>query len=98
MSRTTRPVMQLDSQARALPSSGDWTTFRGDYWPGTTNLRYAGMAKPGTATSIARWQICYLQYDAANNLLSILWPTNADGVISNDYEFIWDNRAALVYA
>lgn len=97
MSRSTRPVMQLDSQARALPTSGDWTTFRGDYYPGTTNLRYAGFAKPGTATSAALWQIFYCTYDASNNITSILWPVNASGATSNDFEFIWNNRAALTY-
>ena len=97
MSRTTRPVMQLDSQARPLPTSGDWTEFRGDYYPGTTNLRYGGFAKPGTATSIAHWQIFYCTYDASNNITAIMWPLNGSGAASNDYEFVWDNRAALTY-
>ena len=97
MSRKTRPCMQVDAQARPLPTSGDWTTFRGDYYPGTTNLRYGGFARPGMDTSDSQWQIFYCTYDALNNMTSILWPINATGAVSNDFEFIWNNRAAYTY-
>ena len=95
MSRTTRPVNQLDSQGRPLPTSGDWTTFRGQYTG--TNLIYGGFAKPGSAEGIPVWQIFLCAYDASNNLLSIKWPTNSLGAVSNDYEFSWTNRAGYVY-
>ena len=98
MSRSTRPVMQIDSQTRPLPSSGDWTTFRGTYYAGTTNIEYAGFAKPGTAITAPYWQLFYCTYDVNNNLLTLTWPTNAGGAISNDFEFRWDLRAGYVYA
>ena len=96
MSRTTRPVMQVDSQARALPTSGDWTTFRGAYVG--TNLIYGGFAKPGSAETVAVWQIFRCTHDAANNITAIQWPISpTTGAVSNDFEFIWTNRAALTY-
>lgn len=97
MSRTTRPVMQLDSQARPLPTSGDWTAFRGAYVAGTQNIEYSGFAKPGTAEGELRWQICRMTYDALNNITAIQWPVNASGAVSNDFEFSWTARAGYTY-
>ena len=98
MSRSTRPVLQVDSQNRPLPASGGWNSYRATYYAGTTNLEYAGFAKPGTDTSAPAWQIFYCTYDGSNNLLTITWPINALGACSNDFEFIWDNRATYVFA
>lgn len=97
MSRTTRPVMQLDSQGRPLPSSGDWAEMRGAYVAGTTNLEYGGFAKLGAAEGILVWQIFKCAYDASNNLVSIKWPINAAGQCSNDFEFSWTGRAGYTY-
>lgn len=98
MTRQSRPVMKLDAQGRALPTSGDWTTFRGDYYAGTTNLKYAGMARPGASTGDSVWQIAYCTYDASNNITSILYPEDAAGVSTADYIFEYDNRALYTYS
>ena len=95
MSRTTRPVMQLDSQGRPLPSSGDYTTFRGTYVG--TNLIYGGFAKPGSNEGALVWQIFLCTYDGANNLLTIKWPVNTAGAASADFEFSWTNRGGYTY-
>lgn len=97
MSRSTRPVMQLDAQARALPSSGDWTTFRGEYYAGTSNLKYGSMAKPGSPEGNNVWQLFLCAYDASNNLISIKWPINSSGAASSDFEFNWTGRAGYTY-
>lgn len=98
MSRKTRPMLQLDAQARALPTSGDWNTFRGEYYAATTNLKYGGFARPGAAEGDLVWQIFLCAYDASNNLVSIKWPTNPLGAESSDFEFSWTARATYVYA
>lgn len=95
MSRSTRPVTQLDSQGRVLPSSGDWTTFRGEYTG--ANLIYSGFAKPGSDESIAVWQIAKLAYDGTGNLLSMKYPVNSSGAVSSDFEFKWSDRASYSY-
>ena len=95
MSRTTRPVLQLDSQGRALPTSGDMTEFRGDYTG--TNMIYAGFAKPGADEGCNVWTICKMTYDGSSNLTSVKWPKNTSGVASNDYEFNWTGRAGYTF-
>lgn len=57
------------------------------------NVVYEGWAIPGTATSAAAWQICKHTYDGSNNRLT---TTFAGG--TNDYNQVWDNRAALSYS
>jgi len=58
-----------------------------------TSLTYHGVAKPGTATSAARWQIKKYTYDGNGNVTSIKF---ADG--TNDYVAVWDNRAGYTYS
>ena len=96
MSRSTRPINQLDAQGRVLTSSGDWTTFRGEYTG--TNLIYAGFAKPGAAEGDNEWQISKMTYDASGNILTVKWPTKDDGTVSSDFEFNWTGRAGYVFA
>mgnify|MGYP001558684971 CR=1 FL=1 len=96
MSRKTRPATQTDANFRPIQDSELWTTFRGDYTG--TNLIYAGSARPGASTAEAVWQIRRMTYDASNNITAIEWPVNSDGAVSADFEFIWNNRAALTYA
>ncbi len=98
MSRTTRPLNQLDAQGRPLVSSGEWTEFRGAYVPGTTNLLYGGFARVGATEGSSVWQIFTCEYDASNNMTARKWPVNASGVPSSDFEFSWTNRAAYTYA
>jgi hypothetical protein len=96
MSRSTRPVLQLDSQGRPLPSSNDYTTFRIDYGGGA-NMIYIGFAKPGSNEGALVWQILKMDYVGAN-VVSGKYPTNTSGAVSADFEFSWTNRAGYVFA
>ena len=96
MSRKTRPLTQVDSNNQPIQDSELWVTFRGEY--NLTNLIYAGGARPGSKTSAPVWQIKRMTYDGSNNTLAVEHPTNASGVVSADYEFVWDDRAAYTYA
>ncbi len=79
--------------------------FRGEYTG--TNLIYKGFARPGSPTDEPVWQIAFLTYDGMSNVLTIQWPLrkvdrfdsmSADtNAASNDYEFIWDDRANYTY-
>jgi len=96
MSRQTRPLLQIDSGGRPLPTSGDFTTFRGEYVG--TNLVYAGFARPGADEGNNVWQLMKLTY-AGTNLINIKWPKiSGTSPVSADYEFNWTNRAGYTYA
>ena len=90
-----RPVGYLDSQGRVIPDSFNDIAFQGEYTG--TNLIYKGHSRPGSSTASAVWQIAKLSYDGSNNLLTIKWPEDANGHASNDYAFVWDNRATYTY-
>lgn len=90
------PVLVQDSQRNAIQASyTENRAFRGEY--AGTNLIYRGFARPGTATATAKWQICRLTYDGANNLTAVEWPVSG-GAVSAEYKFAWDDRAAYVYS
>ena|SRR5690242_16888564 len=91
------PYIKLDANGRIIFDSSDDMAFQGDY-QGGTNLIYSGFARPGSLTSAAVWQISKHAYDANDNLISTTWPHNAFGNASSEYQFIWDNRAALTYS
>lgn len=93
----TRPQGYANNNGEYIPDSFSDEAFRGQY-DTLNNLTYKGFARPGSPTSAQVWQIAQLNYDTNNNIISILWPVNALGVPSNDYEFIWDNRLSYVYA
>lgn len=97
MSNTNRPLGQLDNNYRLDPDSFNEESFRGEY-DGNDNLIYKGLAKPGSSTALAVWQISKLTYDANDNLLKVEWPQNAYGVASSTYDFIWDDRATYTYS
>lgn len=92
-----RPQGFLDSNGRVIPDSFSDEAFLGDYLSGS-NLIYKGFARPGADTSAAVWQIAFLTYDGNNNVTAIQWPQNANGAASNDYAFVWDDRATLTYS
>ena len=92
----SRPLGYKDAQGNLIPDSFNDEAFQGQY--SGTNLIYKGFARPGSATSAAVWQIAFLTYDGSNNLTSIMWPQNTFGAASNDYQFIWDNRAGYTYS
>lgn len=91
-----RPCARKDAQGNVIPSSFDNMAFQGAYTG--TNLIYRGFARPGSSTSAAVWQIAFMTYDGSNNLLSIQWPQDPNGNASNDYEFIWADRASYTYS
>jgi len=98
MARQNRPHLKLDSQGRAISESANWTTFRGEYYAGTSNLKYIGFARPGADTGDTVWQLSLCAYDASNNLISVKYPENDDGVSSADYIFEYDERATYTYS
>lgn len=95
MAISNRPVGQVDTNYIVNQSSYLDLAFQGQYTG--TNLIYKGLARPGSSTAEAVWQIAFLTYDGSNNLLSIQWPLNSSGAPSNDYEFIWADRASYTY-
>jgi YD repeat-containing protein len=92
-----RPMGRLDAQGRLIYDSVDDNAFQADY-DGGTNLTYKGFARPGASTSAPVWQIAYLTYDGNGNVLTITWPQDPDGNASNDYEFVWADRASYTYS
>lgn len=63
------------------------------HYDGSSNPIYIGIAKPGTATSAAFWQIRKLTFDGGNNVTSIKYASG-----SPDFNQIWDDRAGLSYS
>lgn len=60
---------------------------------GSDRDQYIGIAKPGSATSAATWQIRKISYSATNHVADIQW---ADG---NDlFDNVMDNAASLTYS
>lgn len=94
--KKNRPLGKLDGNGNLDSSSYLDPTFRGDY--AGTNLIYKGFAKPGAQESDLVWQIAKLEYDGANNILSVKFPQNSIGAVSSDYEFAWSLRASYTYA
>lgn len=61
------------------------------------NPEFLGRAKIGTQTSEPKWQIRFITYDAAQGVVSVEWPENDEGNNSSEYEFIYDDRAGLIF-
>jgi YD repeat-containing protein len=91
-----RPMARKDAQGNLIPNSFEDLAFQGQY--SGTNLIYKGFARPGALTSASVWQIAFMTYDGSGNLLTITWPQDVNGHASNDYQFIWDNRATYTYS
>jgi len=91
-----RPLGMKDANGNIIPDSYEEQSFRGEY--SGTNLIYKGFARPGAATSAAVWQIAKQTYDGSNNLTAIQWPQDSNAHASNDYQFVWDNRATYTYS
>ncbi len=91
-----RPIGFKDAQGNVIPTSFNDMAFQGQY--SGTNLIYKGFARPGALTSAPVWQIALLTYDGSGNIISVTWPENTYGAASNDFQFIWDNRAGYTYS
>ena len=92
-----RPLNLLDADRRPIYDSVDDLAFRGES-DASNNLIYLGSARVGASVSSAVWKIAKLAYDGSNNLTSITWPQDASTFASNDYEFIWNDRASYTYS
>lgn len=91
-----RPVGRLSSQGCLIEEFFIEESFRGTY--SGTNLIYAGFARPGADEGSLVWQIQKIAYDGSNNPISITWPANSMGIVSNDYEFSWTDRLTYTYS
>lgn len=91
-----RPLGRLDAQGRTIPESFADMEFKGDL-AGGSSLVYVGLARPGSATSGAVWQIRKLTY-SGSTVIGVSWPQDSNSHASNDYQFVWDNRASYTYS
>jgi len=90
-----QPILQRDANDNVIQESFlSGLKFRGEY--SGTNLIYKGAARPGSATSAAVWQICKITYSGAN-LVQVDWPEDSNGGASEEYVFVWDDRATYTY-
>jgi len=96
MGKENLPLLYKDANSQIIQDSVKWNTFRLDKAGGSV-LVYVGYARPGAAEDEEVWQIMKLGYDGAD-LISGTYPTNAEGNVSNKYEFKWSLRATYVYA
>jgi len=74
---------------RQVIEQGEWTKRIDDTT--TANMTYIGKARPGTATSVAEWQVKRIDESGAN--IVILFA-DGDEIFNN----IWDDRASLSYS
>lgn len=84
-----RPIMKRDPQGVAIQGANDETAVRIDDAGG--GITYIGKAKPGKATSLAQWQVKRITISGGDSVVE--W---ADG--DNNYNNVWDDRAALTYS
>lgn len=91
-----RPLARKDAQGNIIPGSFDDMSFRGEYTG--TDLIYKGFARPGSAEGSLVWQIAKMSYDGSHNLLTILWPQDANAHANTDYQFSWTLRATYTYS
>lgn len=91
-----QPILKTDANGNVLQESyiGDMK-FRAEY--SGSNLIYKGFARPGIATSTAKWQIAKLTY-SGSNITQIDWPQDASGHASSEFNFVWDDRATYTYS
>jgi len=54
---------------------------------------YIGESDPGYASSVARWRIKKLTYDANDNVTKVEWASG-----NLNFDKIWDNRATYAYS
>jgi hypothetical protein len=61
------------------------------------NPTYLARAKCGTATSVEKWQIRKITYDANQGVTAIEWPQDG-GLASADFIFEWDEVLTYVFS
>jgi len=62
------------------------------------NAIFIGRAPVGTLVTAAEWQIQSIAYDANNSVTSITWPQNADANATENYQFVWNDRATQTFS
>lgn len=90
-----RPAAIYDTYNNVIQDSFLDLAYQGDL-NGGANLVYIAFARPGAATSDAVWQIRKVAY-SGNMPVSVTWPQNTSGNPSNDYAFVYDDRASYTY-
>lgn len=96
LNKKNGPCMRKDAQLNTIQLGTSEMTFRGEYTG--TNLIYRAFARPGAAEGDNVWQIAKLAYDGSNNLLSVKWPQDSNGIATPTYEFNWTGRAGYTYS
>jgi len=61
---------------------------------GTTNQRFIGYCRPGTALSDAGWFITQQEYDEESNVIRITHPVNVKGEV--DFDQVWQTTTNYV--
>ncbi len=97
MAQSNRPRGSVNTQGFVIPDSFENESFRSEY-DASDNPIYIGYAVPGSSESASVWQISKQTYDASGNMTEMKWPTNSSGAVSNDYEFVWADRATYTYS
>lgn len=92
----TRTFGKVEGNLRIIPSEFTKQAFRGDDLGGA-NLIYVAFARPGSGDLDPLWQIAFLTYSGTGNVISIQWPIDVNGSVSNDYEFVWNDRLTYSY-
>lgn len=91
-----RPFGLLNGQGQFLPQSFKDLAYQGDL-NGGASLVYVGFARPGSSTLSPVWQIFKIGYSGSAPI-SITWPINSDGIATNDFTYVWNDRATYTYA
>lgn len=81
----------INSKTIQYPFDKTDLKMRAEYVAG--NLIYLGYAAAGTAISAAAWQIRMMTYDAGGAVTQVNFASG-----TNDYDKVWDLRAAYVYS
>lgn len=92
--KNNRPRGLINPQGVFVPDSFGEEAFRGEY--SGDNLIYAAFARPGANEDENVWQLSRISYSGSNPI-SIQWPVNSEGAVTNDYEFSWTDRATYTY-
>lgn len=95
MSTYNQTILKRDANGHTIQDSYGDMAFQGEYSGG--NLIYRGFARPGTATSVAKWQIAKLAY-SGSSITSITWPQDSASHASSEFNFEWDERANYTYS
>lgn len=96
MTGYNQTILKRDAQNNVIQDTfyADMT-FRGEY--AANMLIYKGYARAGSSEDDPVWQIALLTYNGTD-LVSITWAQAPNGIGSSQFNFVWTDRAALVYS